>query len=101
SSLGGTGRVQLQSNGLGSNFQLVDRNLAFRYAYITNDPNNAATHDRFQVQIDFYSSAGALTPTTTQTFTIAQSATQNDTGSFSPFNTAGAAALNNGAGSGG
>jgi hypothetical protein len=105
SNLGGSGRVEMKSNGLGSNFDLGKMfRLQFRYAYITNDPTSAATKDRFLVQIEFYGSASSVVVANTAIFDLTNQVTANltDTGSFSPFNTGGATnTFNNGTGTGG
>ncbi len=88
----GYGTVTLTSNadnlGINPNFQLIDRNLQFRYVYISNDPTNAATHDRFMVRVDFFNGAGAGATLlgTTGNIVVATNAALNDTGAgFSPF----------------
>jgi hypothetical protein len=74
--------------GTNPNFQLIDRNLAFRYVYITNDPAGQATHDQFFVRVDFFngSGIGATSIGSTGNILVAGSGTLNDTGAgFSPF----------------
>jgi len=91
----GAGKVELRSDAATlalptiRNFAVADRNLAFRYAYMTNDPSSAATHDQFIVHIDFFSSAtetnlanaiGSIEKV------VANNATKSDTGALiSPF----------------
>src|ERR1043166_2273333 len=56
----GTGTVSITSGtGVGDNFKLVDRNLQFRYVYLTNDPVSAGLRDSFTVRVDFFNSIGA------------------------------------------
>ena len=104
----GAGVVTLQSDAataslpLAHNFAVLDRNLAFRYVYVTNDPM-ANAHDAFTVRVDFFDTAESTTSIGSISQLVANSATLNDTGSgFSPFggvnNSAGT--FNNGLGTG-
>jgi hypothetical protein len=87
----GSGTVTLQSDAATlalptiHNFAVADRNLAFRYAYLTNDPASAATHDQFIVHIDFFSSATETNVANRIGFVdkvVASSASKNDTGAL-------------------
>jgi hypothetical protein len=87
----GAGVVTLQSDAataslpLEHNFAVLNRNLAFRYAYLTNDPLGNA-HDAFTVRVDFFATATSTTSIGSITQLVADSATLNNTGAgFSPF----------------
>jgi hypothetical protein len=91
----GAGTVELRSDAATlalptiHNFAVADRNLAFRYAYMTNDPSSAATHDQFIVHIDFFANATETNVANRIGFidkVVSNNATKSDTGALiSPF----------------
>jgi hypothetical protein len=85
--LGGTGTVVLRSGAVGTNFKVTDRFLQFRYAYLSNDPASAASHDQFLVRVDFFATATSTTVvSTTGNLLVADRGTLNDTNAgVSPF----------------
>jgi hypothetical protein len=82
----GNGTATLTSGASGVNFAVGDRNLGFRYVYMTNDPAAAASHDAFRVHIDFFATATSTTVIGSIDKLVANSAALNDTNvGFSPF----------------
>jgi len=91
----GSGTVTLRSDEATAalptihNFAVVDRNLAFRYAFMSNDPTTAATRDRFIVHIDFFANATETNIANRTGFVdqlVANGVSRNDTGALiSPF----------------
>jgi hypothetical protein len=82
----GGGVATIQSGASGTNFLVNDRNLAFRYAYMSNDAASAATHDQFRVHIDFFATASSTIVTNSIDLLVADRGTQNDTAAgISPF----------------
>jgi len=107
----GAGKVTLQSDAaslalpLNHNFAVVDRNLSFRYVYLTNEPQASALQDRFQVRVDFFATAtSSVALGTSFTTTITPQAYKADSGiGISPFSSNGnnaVAVFNDSVGSG-
>jgi hypothetical protein len=82
----GGGVATLTSGASGVNFAVSDRNIAFRYVYLTNDAPGAGARDTFKVHIDFFASASSTIVTGTIDKTIATSGAFTDTATgFSPY----------------